>query len=93
MYVPVFTLSPTCSSDITTEFPLSRETLAVEGKQTPPRGGGGGGGGGVVGKYPGILKLNFHAYMCKATSFWAINQKLICAELNSYLERFHKNNT
>ena len=46
--LPVITLSPTCSSDIATDFPFSKETLAAEGKQE--RGGcaGGGGGGGMV---------------------------------------------
>ena len=52
--LPVLTLSPTSSSDIVTDFPFSRETLAVEGKQTPPRGGGGGGGGGG-GSLPGMF--------------------------------------
>ena len=39
--IPVCTLSPTCSSDIITVFPLSRFTVDVDGKQWPLRGGGG----------------------------------------------------
>ena len=45
MQVPVCTLSPTCSSDIVTTFPLSRFTVAVDGKQPPDFLGGGGGEG------------------------------------------------
>ena len=37
-------MSPICRSDIMANFPFTRRTLAVEGKQA----GGGGGGGGVV---------------------------------------------
>ena len=33
MSIPVCTLSPICSSDILTDFPFSRETLATDGKQ------------------------------------------------------------
>ena len=32
MLVPVGTVSPICSSDIITDFPFSRVTLAVDGK-------------------------------------------------------------
>ena len=48
MPLPVCTLSPLCSSDIVTDLPFSRVTLAVDGKQPPDGGGGGGGGGGGV---------------------------------------------
>ena len=34
--IPICTLSPTCNSDIVTDFPFSRETLAVDGKQSTP---------------------------------------------------------
>ena len=40
MPLPVRTLSPVCSSDIVTDIPFSRETLAVLGKQPPPSDGG-----------------------------------------------------
>ena len=43
MSVPVCTWSPIFNSDIVTDFPFSRFTSPVEGKQV-----GGGGGGGVV---------------------------------------------
>ena len=49
--VPICTWSPVCNSDIDTDRPFSRLTLAVDGKQAGPDGGGvdeGGGGGGVV---------------------------------------------
>ena len=39
-FLPVCTLDPICSSDILTDFPFSRLTLAEDGKQ--PGGGGGG---------------------------------------------------
>ena len=35
--LPVCTLSPVCSSDISTDFPFSRLTLALEGKHPKPR--------------------------------------------------------
>ena len=59
MALPVCTLSPVCSSDIVTDFPSIRVTLAFDGKQPPPPdgGGGGGGGGGSERKVFG-LKLN-----------------------------------
>ena len=41
--IPVCTLSPIFSSDIVTDLPFSRDTLAADGKQPPPDGGGGGG--------------------------------------------------
>ena len=44
MTAPVWTLSPTFSSDILTDFASCRVTLAAEGKQPPPPDGGGGGG-------------------------------------------------
>ena len=34
--IPICTRSPTCRSDIVTDFPFSRFTLAEEGKQPPP---------------------------------------------------------
>ena len=43
MSIPVFTLSPVSSSDIGTDLPFSKVTLAVDGKQPPPPDGGGGG--------------------------------------------------
>ena len=49
MSLPVCTLSPISSSDIVTDFPFSRFTLAVDGKQPPPPDDDGGGGGGVGG--------------------------------------------
>ena len=48
MSLPVFTLSPVSSSDIVTDLPFSRVTLAIDGKQPPPPDGGGGGGVVVV---------------------------------------------
>ena len=30
--IPACTLSPTCSSDIVTDFPFSRDTVDIEGK-------------------------------------------------------------
>ena len=51
--IPVFTWSPTFSSDIATDFPLCRLTVAADGKQapssSPPGGAGGGAGGGAAG--------------------------------------------
>ena len=41
MSLPVCTLSPVCISDIFTDLPFSRVTLAVDGKQPPPPDGGG----------------------------------------------------
>ena len=41
MPLPVCTLSPVCNSDIVTDLPFSRETLAVVGKQPPPFDDGG----------------------------------------------------
>ena len=36
MSLPVHTLSSISSSDIVTDLPFSRVTLAVDGKQSPP---------------------------------------------------------
>ena len=41
-FLPICTLNPICISDIVTDFPFSKLTVAVEGKQ--PGGGGGGEG-------------------------------------------------
>ena len=46
--MPVCTLSPICSSDICTDFPVSKMTRDVDGKHPPPPDGGGDGGGVVV---------------------------------------------
>ena len=48
IFLPACTLSPFRSSDIVTDLPFSRVTLAVDGKHSD-FGGGGGGGGGVGG--------------------------------------------
>ena len=49
MCVPVCTWSPIFNSDIVTDFPFSRLTVASAGKHDDDDGGGGGGGGGLVG--------------------------------------------
>ena len=51
MLLPVCILSPVCSSDIVTDLPFSRVTLAVDGKQPPPDGGGGEGDGAIKSYY------------------------------------------
>ena len=47
LFIPVCTLSPTCSSDIVTNSPFSRETLAVDGKQLDDDDDDDGGGSGT----------------------------------------------
>ena len=53
--IPAFTLSPTCNADILTVLPLSRVTLAADGKQT-----GGVGGGAVVVVTPNYAGTSKH---------------------------------
>ena len=49
MTLPVCTLSPVSNSDIVTDLPFSRVTLAVDGKQFPPPDGAGVDGTGIGG--------------------------------------------
>ena len=65
MSLPVCTLSPVCNSDIKTDLPFSRVTLAVDGKQPPPDDDDvfvvvGGGGGVVV-----VVVVTGNKYYCK----------------------------
>ena len=68
--LPVCTLSPVCRSDIVTDLPFSRVTLAVEGKQPPPPPPDGGGGAVVVvvgggGGGAGVVTNNKHYFNTK----------------------------